>query len=447
MNTKELLYYNGFGGFSKDGSEYIISTNEDYTPMPWSHILANKNFGTLVTANGGGYIWSGNSSENKLTTWSNDPVSDPPSEKLYCETENIKNNLLPYETLKGYTLKYGFGYVEIQKEDEMINSILNIFVPIDENKKIYLINLKNNTTEKKDVTIKYEVKPVLGKSRDFTKKHLIITQTENKIEINNYQRENYAEETMYVSSNEKIESVQIENKAIKLEINLKLEPIKEKILKIEVGVSKQIENINIYEDNIVNDLSKLQNTKKYWKNEISKIKIKTPVESMNIIMNGWLYYQTLVSRIWGRTSFYQSSGAFGFRDQLQDSLMLIYYVPEMAKKQILYHAKHQFLEGDVLHWWHPENENGIRTRYTDDLLWLPYVLYEYVIKENDTKILKEKVSYVKMDLLNENENEKYERTTKEEREETLYMHAKRAVEKSLSFGEHGLPKMGSRRLE
>lgn len=160
-------------------------------------------------------------------------------------------------------------------------------------------------------------------------------------------------------------------------------------------------------------------------------------------MNGWLLYQTVSSRIWARTSFYQSSGAFGFRDQLQDSLMLIYFAPEMAKKQIIYHAKHQFIEGDVLHWWHPENESGIRTRYKDDLLWLPYVLYEYVMKERDYKILDEKISYVKMDLLKENENEKYEKTTKEEIEESIYMHAKRAIEKSISFGEHGLPKMGS----
>ena len=181
----------------------------------------------------------------------------------------------------------------------------------------------------------------------------------------------------------------------------------------------------------------------FWEEMTSKIKVKTPVASMNILLNGWLLYQTMVSRLWGRTSFYQAGGAFGFRDQLQDSLILLYYAPELTRKQILYHAKHQFKEGDVLHWWHPEKDNGIRTRYSDDLLWLPYILCEYVEKTEDFSILSEEVPYVQMDLLNEDENEKYEKTTSSIETESIYLHAKRAIEKSLSFGEHGLPKMGS----
>ena len=181
----------------------------------------------------------------------------------------------------------------------------------------------------------------------------------------------------------------------------------------------------------------------YWNEMTSKIKVKTPVESMNLLMNGWLLYQTMVSRLWGRTSFYQAGGAFGFRDQLQDSLMMLYYDASITRKQILYHAAHQFPEGDVLHWWHPEKDNGIRTRYSDDLLWLPFVLCEYVQKEKDVEILREEIPYVQMELLKEGENEKYETTKQTDYTESLYFHVKRAVEKSLSFGEHGLPKMGS----
>ena len=168
---------------------------------------------------------------------------------------------------------------------------------------------------------------------------------------------------------------------------------------------------------------------------------------MNIMMNGWLLYQTLTSRIMARTSFYQSGGAFGFRDQLQDSLMLLYFNPELTKKQIIYHAEHQFFEGDVLHWWHPEKDNGIRTRYTDDLLWFPYVLSEYIEKEKDYSILDIEVPYVKMRSLEEFEDERYDNVYKTDFKESIYIHAKKAIEKSLVFGENGLPNMGSRRLE
>ena len=168
---------------------------------------------------------------------------------------------------------------------------------------------------------------------------------------------------------------------------------------------------------------------------------------MNIMMNGWLIYQTITSRLMARTSFYQASGAFGFRDQLQDSISLLYFDPEITKKQILYHAEHQFIEGDVMHWWHPEKDNGIRTRYTDDLLWFPYVLYEYIEKEKDIGILEIEVPYVEMRPLAEFEDERYDNVIKTNIKESIYIHAKKAIEKSLVFGENGLPKMGSRRLE
>lgn len=174
-----------------------------------------------------------------------------------------------------------------------------------------------------------------------------------------------------------------------------------------------------------------------------KIKVKTPVESMNIMLNGWLLYQTLVSRMWGRTSFYQAGGAYGFRDQLQDSLMMLYINPEITKNQIIYHSKHQFKEGDVLHWWHPEKGSGIRTRYTDDLLWLPYLICEYVEKEGDYSILDVETSYVVCDALGDCEGERYGEVTRTNEKETIYNHAIRAIEKSLNFAENGLPKMGT----
>lgn len=437
MNTKELLYYNGFGGFSKDGSKYIICTSEKFTPAPWSHIIANEKFGTLLTANGGGYIWSHNSRENKLTTWSNDPIEDKPSEILQYEFEEKIYNLLPYDSLENFVVEYGFGYAKFFKNAFEIDSETTIFVPRDECKKIYNITLKNKTNNQKQITLKYKIEPVLGVSREYTKKHLIITKKENGVTINNYYRENFANETLYVTTSEIISNIEIENKIVSMDINMTLNPLEEKNIIVEIGASENLSNFEITK----NPNEKLEEIKMYWENLISKVKIRTPIESMNIMMNGWLLYQTVTSRLWGRTSFYQASGAFGFRDQLQDTLMLLYYKPEITKKQIIYHAKHQFIEGDVLHWWHPEKDNGIRTRYTDDLLWLPYVLYEYIAKEKDYEILDMNIPYVKMASLSDEENERYANVETEEKEESLYMHAKRAIEKSLSFGEHGLPKM------
>lgn len=443
MNTKELLYYNDFGGFSKDGKEYIIKTNEKYTPVPWSHIIANEKFGTLVTANGGGYTWSGNSRDNKLTTWSNDPITDRPSERLEFECEEKNNELLPYSSLEGFTLRYGFGFASFEKNESDIYSSVNIFVPINESKKIYDIKFRNNTDREKELTIRYKAEVVMGVSRDYTKKHLVINKKENGVLVNNYYRENYASESMYITTSEKISSIEIKDKIIYMNFKLLLNKQEEKRFTIEMGTIE-----NIFDFEITKNVDeKLAEVKEYWKGITSRVKVRTPVESMNIMLNGWLLYQTITSRLWARTSFYQSSGAFGFRDQLQDSLILLYFNPEFTKKQIIYHAEHQFYEGDVLHWWHPEKDNGIRTRYTDDLLWFPYVLSEYVEKEKDYDILDTEVPYVQMRELSEFEDERYDNVYKTDFKESIYIHAKKSIEKSLVFGENGLPKMGSRRLE
>ncbi len=438
MNTKDLLYYNGFGGFSKDGKEYIICTTENYTPAPWSHIIANESFGTVVTANGGGYVWSQNSRDNKLTTWSNDPITDKPSEILWIENDEKKNELLPYKSLEKFIVRYGFGYASFEKNTEDISSIVNIFVPRNEKRKIYDIKIKNQTEEEKEIMFYYKIEPVLGVSREYTKKHLVISPKENGVTVNNYYRENYSNEVLFITTSEKIEKIETNDKIICMSFKILIKPCEEKNVVVEIGTTDNLSNFKITQ----NVEEKLSEVKEYWDNLTSRVKINTPIESMNIIMNGWLLYQTLTSRLFARTSFYQASGAFGFRDQLQDSLMLLYFNPELTKKQILYHAAHQFEEGDVLHWWHPEKDNGIRTRYTDDLLWLPYVLSEYIEKEKDYSILDEEVPYVKMRPLLDSENERYENVEITEYKSTIFEHAKRAIEKSLVFGENGIPVIG-----
>ena len=438
MRKIDLLYYNNYGGFTKDGKEYVIKTSEKHTPMPWSHIIANKTFGTIVTANGGGYTWSNNSRENKITTWSNDPILDPPSEKITIETKNKKINVLPYETLEGYEIIFGFGYAVFNQKDEEVTTETMIYVPINENKKIIRTLITNNKDEEKEIKIKYEVSPVLGVARDYTKKHIVIQKEGNIIKISNKYRDNYQNEEVYITASEEIK-LNEDDKNVMAEMKVTLSPHENKVIFIELGIYSSYTNCET-EEKYINNMSKI---KEFWNEKTSKVRVKTPVESMNIMLNGWLLYQTLVSRIWGRTSFYQAGGAYGFRDQLQDSLIMLYYEPEFVRKQIIYHAEHQFKQGDVLHWWHPEKDNGIRTKYTDDLLWLPFLISEYIKKEKDYSILDEETTYVKCAELSETESERYGDVEIDEKKESIYKHAIRAIDRSLNFAENGLPQMGT----
>ncbi len=438
MRKIDLLYYNNYGGFTKDGKEYVIKTSEKHTPMPWSHIIANKTFGTIVTANGGGYTWSNNSRENKITTWSNDPILDPPSEKITIETKNKKINVLPYETLEGYEIIFGFGYAVFNQKDEEVTTETMIYVPINENKKIIRTLITNNKDEEKEIKIKYEVSPVLGVARDYTKKHIVIQKEGNIIKISNKYRDNYQNEEVYITASEEIK-LNEDDKNVMAEMKVTLSPHENKVIFIELGIYSSYTNCET-EEKYMNNMSEI---KEFWNEKTSKVRVKTPVESMNIMLNGWLLYQTLVSRIWGRTSFYQAGGAYGFRDQLQDSLIMLYYEPEFVRKQIIYHAEHQFKQGDVLHWWHPEKDNGIRTKYTDDLLWLPFLISEYIKKEKDYSILDEETAYVKCAELSETESERYGEVEIDEKKESIYKHAIRAIDRSLNFAENGLPQMGT----
>lgn len=192
-----------------------------------------------------------------------------------------------------------------------------------------------------------------------------------------------------------------------------------------------------------NAREELNQVKRFWYELLTRIQVKTPLESMNIMLNGWAIYQTIVSRIWARAGYYQSGGAIGFRDQLQDTLGVKYIDSNLMKKQILIQARHQFIEGDVEHWWHEETKRGIRTRFSDDLLWLVYVVAEYVEYTGDKDILKEQIPYLQGEPLEEHTDERYDLYEESEKVGSLYEHCIKAIEKSLSFGENGLPKIGS----
>ncbi len=236
------------------------------------------------------------------------------------------------------------------------------------------------------------------------------------------------------------------NSCIAIEINIELEEYEDKKVILMLGEAEEKEEIQNtvqkYRD-INNVLEELRKEKDYWNNILRKVQVKTPVESFNIMLNGWAMYQTIACRLYGRSGYYQSGGAFGFRDQLQDALSTKFSMENTLKEQIIKHSKHQFEEGDVEHWWHEETKRGIRTKFSDDLLWLVYAVCEYIEFTGDYSILEEKTPYIKGNLLSDNEDEKYDLYEESKEVDTIYNHCIKAIEKSLNFGKNGLPKIGS----
>lgn len=481
----DLDFFNGYGGFSKDGREYIISLKKDLnTPMPWSNVIANKDFGFLVTETGGGFTWSDNSRENKLTPWYNDPVLDTPGEIIYLrdddtgEVWNITPN--PIRTESDYIITHGLGYTRFDQQDHGLEQSLTMFVPTDDRMKINLINLANNRKERVNLTLFYYTRPVLGVSDDKTENLLESLVEEDIFMVKNSTNVEFENSTMFIGSSEEIASYtgdRIEfigdtpnyespkglrketlsnstgvgyNPCSVIEVKIEIPADGRKELVFLLGEEKSFEKgkelIVKYRD-INNSKEALRDVVEFWKMKTEMIKIKTPDNTMNHMMNAWLIYQTISCRIWARSGFYQSGGAFGARDQMQDVTNVILQVPEEARKQIIRNCKHQYVEGDIQHWWHPDYKSdvhkGIRSKCSDDLLWIAFGVSEYISVTGRDDILEEETFFIESPLLTEDEQERYEIPTKSEQTGTVYEHCIRAIDKSLKFGERGLPLIGS----
>ena len=482
QNTENLKYYNEYGAFSEDGKEYLIKVNkENRLPTVWSHIMANEKFGTLVTENMGGYTWYKNCRLNRITSWENQPNYDIPSEIIYLKDLETKKawslGLNPMPDDKNYNVIYGFGYTKYIHKSNEIEQELEMFVPKEDSIKIGILKLKNMSLSRKKLRILYYIKPVLGEDELKTNGYIDLNfdKNTNTICAQNLYNTDFKNDVIYVSNSEKIKSytgdknfffgrgnisnpdsikkssLNNENSlgkkpCIAYEIETEIESLSEKEIIFMLGAEESTidsKNMAYKYSKIQNCKQELENVKNYWKNLLGKIQVYTPLESMNIILNGWDIYQTLQSRLLSKTGYYQSGGAYGFRDQLQDTLGLKYINPEILKKQIIKHSKHQFLEGDVEHWWHEETGRGIRTKFSDDLLWLVYLTCEYIEFTGDYSILEEKTAYLKGEILKENEDERYDKFEFTKEEGTIYEHCIKAIEKSLNFGENGLPKIGS----
>lgn len=472
LKKRELLYFNGIGGFDEKSNEYILYPSKDkLPPAPWSNIIANKEMGTVLTETGGGFTWLNNSREFRITPWTNDVVSDRRGEIFYIQDEKTGKIFNPYvlpSHCEGfYEVKYGLGYAEYISEIEGINSSLKVFIPINDNVKVSIVKIKNNSDVKRELNLVYFIDPVLSYYSNGKEKY-INAQYENEVInfSNNYDKE-FATKKVSMRLNktpyayclnrdaffgmgndaypdifnyESIGNIKSDIAPIgALQVRESFEPGEIKSFACLIGEEVYFEK---YLD-IEECEKELEKTIKFYTNDIMRVKVNTPDKSMNLLLNGFLLYQSLLCRLWGRSAFYQSGGAYGYRDQLQDSLAFLCTNPDITRNQIKMHAKRQFEEGDVLHWWHEEAKKGTRTRFADDLLWLPFCVLEYIRVSGDKEILDEEVRFVKADLLSENEDERYTEFVETENKVTIYEHCIRAIEHAYKLGEHNLMLMGS----
>lgn len=421
-NSEQLIAFNSYGGFNEEGNEYHILNNN--TPLPWCNVIANEHFGSIISNKGTVYTYFKNSREFKLTNWCNDWVTFEPGEKF----KGIFD--------QDYNIVYGFGYVKVLEEEDYLEKTMDIFIPSNENLKIHYITLTNNSSEDVTTSIEYILDPALGVSSETTSEYIICREINDKMCLKNPYNLEFARNIAFVSVINGNSNVNVEYYPEKYttKVNLNLAKYSSESFAIIFGVSEKneddIEDILSRFNSLEKILDSYKNTKEYWSKLVTK-KFDTGDKYIDIMANGWLLYQTIVCRLFARSGFYQSGGAIGFRDQLQDSLALIKTWPEKTRSQIVLHSSKQFEKGDVLHWWHEHNNAGIRTYFSDDYLWLPYVLTEYVALTSDKTILEIKTKYLEDKQMGDR-REVYDVFYNIDAEDTVYEHAKRAIMYGLS---------------
>ena len=477
-----LAFDHGLGGFTEDGREYVIRVRPGApTPAPWSNVLANPTFGCLVSESSLGSTWSLNAGENRLTPWRNDPVFDTPSEVLYLRDEETAAIWSPTPRPAGQhgevLVRHGAGYTRYQRECHGLEQELSVFVPTDAPLKVLRLRLKNTLTRHRRLTATYYVEWVLGALREAQEAYITTEQVPGHATVlaRCSFRPELSERVAFVASARELHGFTADraeflgrrgdyarpaalerwglgarvggglDPCAALQVHLELEPGEEMETHFLLGeAADRAEALALVERYRVPETVDAAQVAlgRFWDRILGSVEVKTPEPSMDLMLNRWLLYQSLSSRVFGRTAFYQSSGAFGFRDQLQDVMALLHAAPELARAHILEAAAHQFEEGDVLHWWHPPSGRGVRTHCSDDLLWLPYVVAEYVSATGDESILSERVPLLRGAPLRRDEHDRYARFESAPDPEPLLEHCRRAVARGDTRGRHGLPLMG-----
>jgi cyclic beta-1,2-glucan synthetase len=480
----KLSFFNGLGGFAHGGREYVIMLGEgQWAPAPWSNVIANNtDFGFLITETGAGFTWSLNSHENRLTPWSNDVASDPPAEVIYIRDEDSGATWtptpLPIREGQSYLIRHGQGYSVFEHDSHGITQELLVFAPLDAPVKISLLRLRNRSDRRRRLSVTSYQELVLGVTRAASANHIVtdVEESEGAIFARNSFNNEFSNRVAFAGTSEQHFTVTCDRKEFigrngslaqpaalrsthlsgrdgagldpcaAIQTSIELAPGEGRELIFLLGQAESIEearavNARFRSLHVVNEA--FERVVGFWDQLLGTIEIKTPDASMDTLVNRWLLCQTLACRVRGRSAFYQSSGAFGFRDQLQDVMALVYSSPDVARSQILRAAARQFREGDVLHWWHEPTGRGVRTRFSDDLLWLPYVASFYVSVTGDYSVLDEAVPFIEGPLLAPDQLEQYLQPGVSTESATVLEHCARAIDRSLKLGEHGLPLMGS----
>ena len=494
--ARELVFDNGFGGFTPDGREYVITaTAARMTPLPWINVLANPSFGTLVSESGSASTWSENAQQFRLTTWSNDPVSDANTEAFYIRDEDSGRfwspTLLPAPALASaagssaapYVTRHGFGYSVFEHAADGIASEVTMFVAIDAPIKFVVLELRNASSRARRLSVTGYVEWVLGDERENTAMH-VGTEVDaacGAMFARNAYNTDFAGRTAFFDADaEGADPAAISAcgdrcafigrggslrepdamsqprlcatvgfaldpcAAIRLPIEMPVGQTRVLVFRLGAGATmEQARQLVKRSRGPKAARDALAAVKQYWTHTLGAVQVQTPDRSLDFLANGWLVYQTLSCRLWARTAFYQASGAFGFRDQLQDVMALVHATPALVREHLLRSASRQFPEGDVQHWWHPDSGRGVRTRCSDDYLWLPLATARYVQVTGDAGVLDELVHFVGGPALKDDEVSSYDRPLTSHVAQPLYEHCRLAIEHGLRFGAHGLPLMGS----
>jgi cellobiose phosphorylase len=482
VKRPDLLSFNGIGGFTQDGREYVITTTtKTRTPAPWVNVIANPWFGTVVSESGGAYTWCENAHGYRLTPWNNDPISDPSGEAFYIRDEDTGRfwspTPLPARGPNPYATRHGFGYSIFEYTDDGISTELRTYVATDAPVKFVVIKIRNNSRRSRRLSATGIYELVLGSHRTQNLLH-VVTEVDPKsgalLARNSYNSE-FGDRVAFLDTSEAQRTVTGDrteffgrsgtpanpagmsrarlsgrvgaglDPCAAMQVMIELDEGQEREIAFTFGSGRDLADAR----NLVNRFrgtgparAALEGVWSYWNRSLGAVHVQTPDASLNFLANGWLLYQVLSCRMWARSGFYQSGGAFGFRDQLQDSMALAHTEPGILREQLLKSAAHQFREGDVQHWWHPPQGRGVRTRISDDYLWLPYATCRYVDALGDTGILDETVRFLDGRLVKPEEESYYDLPGRSEESATLYEHCVRAIKNGLRFGEHGLPLMG-----
>ena len=482
LMQRDLIFQNGFGGFTRDGHEYVITLQPgQMTPAPWVNVLANPNFGTVVSESGSAYTWVENSHEFRLTPWNNDPVQDTAGEAFYIRDEQSGRywspTPMPARGMTPYVIRHGFGYTVFEHLENGISSELWVYVAMDAAVKFTVLKLRNVSGRPRRVSVTGYWEWVLG---DVRHKSLLHVRTEVDLKTGaliarNFDNTEFPDRIVFLDVNDATRSFTGDRKefigrngnlsqpaalkrarlsgrvgagldpcgAVQVVIDLPIGQERETSFRLGVGRnSREVQDMIRRFRTADACRTALEGVWSYWNRTLGAVNVDTPDPAVNVMANGWLLYQTIGCRLWGRTGFYQSGGAYGFRDQLQDSMALVHADPALTREHLLRAAARQFKEGDVQHWWHPPAGRGVRTHFSDDYLWLPYATCRYVSCVADTGVLDEMIPFLEARQVKPDEEAYYDLPDRAEEQATLYQHCVRAIEHGLKSGVHGLPLMG-----